>query len=1393
MASLLTAGSASAASVTATDGGTTTYGACNGIAIDFDATAAPNAVWTPGLINGQTYTLNSVAIKNGSGNTGTYYLGVYTGFSGGNLSGFKGVSDSAKDLSTSPDNWLTFTFSNLNYTLTVDSTVGSGSGLHYFVYQSGTSALTSPNVTLGTERFSADTYMTNSLASIIAFGGLVANRSPQYQATITPVSAPPPPPAAPTGLSATVSNAAVSLVWTASSGATNYNVKRSLTSGSGYTTVAGVAGTNYVDTGVAYGTYYYVVSALNAGGESTNSTEVSVTLTQLPFPVAITNSIGVSVVVGSNGVYLVNFVTPAWTFTGNLAQGLTNRTINTGTDNIGSYSEITFNYTSAVPHTAGIRLYNNSPVATFNDTTLAAGTNDLAFPRWVGYPATRSHLSFGNIFTLYNFNTLFGDNLWLFFQTNHDAFLISAATNYMVASTVMKSDGSISCGINAAITNLPSGFTHRFILVAQNGINQIYSTWGNALLTLTGKTPPANDAVPELKSLGYWTDNGSTYGYNTNAPMGIEATLLAIRDEFQSKGVPIGSVQLDSWHYPKGIAQSYSDVNSGIYLYIAHPLLFPDGLASYQQQLGLPFIRHARWIDTNSPYRGIYQMSADVCIDPAYWSNIMTEVKSSGAVTYEQDWLGFRGTPLMNLNDPVAYLNNMAWAAASNGINLQYCMVEGRDYLQGTLYTNLMTIRTSQDRFSTNRWTECLYGSRLAQAMGIWPWTDVYMSSETRNLLISTLSAGPVGVGDPLGSVNATNLLKSVRPDGVIVKPDVPLVPVDDAYVNDALNLGQPFVAATYTDHTNSRALYVFAYGENPAKLTSSFRPADLGITSNAYVYDYFAATGMVVNAGSAFNFTTTMPDPANGGSFFIAAPIGSSGVALIGDTGKFVTRGKKRISQLTDNGTLTATVKFVAGEQSVMLAGYSSAYPSIEFSQGSGEMIYYNPATGLFTVRVEPGGGGTAVVQFGSDGTAPPAPAAPTGLRAFSISSSQINLSWSGSSGAVAYFLKRATNHGGPYTTVATSFTTSYSDTGLAAGTTYYYVVSALNGAESAYSAEASASTVPFYTMAPVADSYVQDNTPGSNYGTLTNLVVKNASGTAVRNAYLMFDVHTLTNVLGATVTLTSDRVDAPAIMYYELAPTNWTETGINWTNQPGGTGVFLLTNTVFATGVAAVFDVTSAAATQATNGGLLSIRITQQANGGNTFIQYCSKECAIPGLRPILQYTRLTNAPPVLAAITNRTIGVGVTLNITNSATDSAVPLTYSLLTAPTNAAINADSGVLTWRPIITQANTTNPFTVMVADNSAPSMSATQSFVVTVSPLLPPHFSAVSWNGSQLVLQVDGDSGPDYQIQVSTNLVNWTGMFTTNSPAVPFVWTNNNTGSPVNFFRVLVGPPFP
>jgi endoglucanase len=86
------------------------------------------------------------------------------------------------------------------------------------------------------------------------------------------------PPSAPTGLVATAGTGQAALSWAGSGTATSYNVKRSTTNGGPYAIFAAVTTTNYTDTGLVNGTtYYYVVSALNPAGESTNSAQASVT------------------------------------------------------------------------------------------------------------------------------------------------------------------------------------------------------------------------------------------------------------------------------------------------------------------------------------------------------------------------------------------------------------------------------------------------------------------------------------------------------------------------------------------------------------------------------------------------------------------------------------------------------------------------------------------------------------------------------------------------------------------------------------------------------------------------------------------------------------------------------------------------------------------------------------------------------------------------------------------------------------------------------------------------------------------------------------------------------------------------------------------------------------
>jgi hypothetical protein len=62
-------------------------------------------------------------------------------------------------------------------------------------------------------------------------------------------------------------------------------------------------------------------------------------------------------------------------------------------------------------------------------------------------------------------------------------------------------------------------------------------------------------------------------------------------------------------------------------------------------------------------------------------------------------------------------------------------------------------------------------------------------------------------------SISKTNMIRAVRPDGAIVKPDVAATPIDGGFVSDALGIDVPMIAAAATDFGGGmRANYLFAY-----------------------------------------------------------------------------------------------------------------------------------------------------------------------------------------------------------------------------------------------------------------------------------------------------------------------------------------------------------------------------------------------------------------------------------------------------------------------------------------------------------------------------------------------------------------------------------------------------
>jgi len=677
----------------------------------------------------------------------------------------------------------------------------------------------------------------------------------------------------------------------------------------------------------------------------------------------------------TTGNYEVVTRNPAWKFAGHFEVPIANVAVSRGSNAIGGFQQIAFEWQSEQsPMRGQIRLYDQNPLVWFADTCrLAVDEAPAPFPSFTSLPAGLHVFSYGqNNFAPPCFVASDVSTPWLFFDDHAHSLVVSPASHFMVARMFGDGRHQVASGSNPKLRDLPAGFTRQTLLTFGHGINRTWDLWGRSLLKLEDANRPGNEADIVLKYLGYWTDNGAAYYYNYDVDWGYAGTLSALVERYRQEQIPIRYLQLDSWWYyksftgPDGVlgktkapALPEGEWNryGGLMEYKAHTNLFPNGLATFQKSIGLPLVTHNRWIDPASPYHQQYKISGLAAVDPRWWDDIAAYLKVSGVVTYEQDWLDriYKYSPAFssNMDTGAAFLDNMARACKEQGITLQYCMPYPCHFLQGSRYDNLTTIRTSGDRFNSDKWNDFLYTSRLAAAMGIWPWADVFMSSETNNLLLSTLSAGPVGIGDQLGAEDKNNLLKAVRADGVIVKPDVSLLPLDQSYIADAQHVEAPLVAGTYTDHNGLKTGYIFAF--NRSKTDNEkvrFSPSEPGLKAEVYVYDYFAGTARHLNAGKTFSAVLA----AQAGAFYVVAPVGQSGIAFLGDAGKFVSAGKQRISSLRDEpGKLTVDIVFAKTEQSVLLHGYAVRAPEVTAQSGKAGMVQYDPTTQHFSLELKP------------------------------------------------------------------------------------------------------------------------------------------------------------------------------------------------------------------------------------------------------------------------------------------------------------------------------------------------------------------------------------------------------------------------------------------------------
>jgi chitodextrinase len=242
--------------------------------------------------------------------------------------------------------------------------------------------------------------------------------------------------------------------------------------------------------------------------------------------------------------------------------------------------------------------------------------------------------------------------------------------------------------------------------------------------------------------------------------------------------------------------------------------------------------------------------------------------------------------------------------------------------------------------------------------------------------------------------------------------------------------------------------------------------------------------------------------------------------------------------------------------------------------------------------------------------------PSTPANLKATASSSSQINLTWSASTDNVGVTGYNVYRNG---TMLTKTTTASYSNTGLAASTSYTYTVAAVDAAGNVSSQSASASATTLSSSAqsqtlkftPVGDAVIKSPYPSSNYGSDTKLWLQ---ATPEYDSLIQFTVSGIGSaaVTSAKLYLYNFRSSTSGGKFY-AAGSSWSESKVTWSNAPAAGTLIATLGTVPGSSWVAV-DVTSLIK----GDGTYSIRAVPAAG---SVIGYYSKEMS--GYVPYLMVT--------------------------------------------------------------------------------------------------------------------------------------------------------------------------
>jgi hypothetical protein len=643
-----------------------------------------------------------------------------------------------------------------------------------------------------------------------------------------------------------------------------------------------------------------------------------------------------------------------------------------GTDRLGSYDSISLTWNvpgQEVKFVTAFRLYREAPFLVFEQEfpegfkNYASGNwivPSVAFPQFITAGWAKEDLfswvsagMFSHRFGYGAASVVGGTvDVLLLADGDYDTMLLSPLANYLVATQqsapvaaedeMSASKGAISCGIEGLVDAIPVGYKHEHLLVVGTGIDRTLREWGQALLTKAGKKVPSKYEGDTLKYPVYWDDYGAYYrehGFKEEGYATYEDIILGVAEDAKKHGLRIGAYQVqdaDQIRYDEGLLEPRQD-------------LFPHGLARLHEKLGAPLEGYLCWLAPGGPYRKKYpyfetpkgsvlgEWMGDVFYSLEYWRDTASKLESWGDILLQQDFQSvYEGDPVMmaGINRMDTYFKNMAKALQEKGIKMQYCMQYPRNIMESTENPTVISLQGSHDHHvGMNEpkprhqdddpyvWKHFIFASALYGAVGIWPSRDNIQTMADPNafedVLIANLAGGEIQLGHRIGECNFELVKKTYRGgDGLILKPDRPLAPLDRCYLEGCAT------GYTVSDRDGHRWFYVLSLP--PAGYSRDFSVSELGTSTRSVVYNFDTGWASLVDATTVLNLR-----PEAKHEYFVVAPVLENGMAVVGDITKFVTMADMRIASVRVEGNSLRVGVIASEAESPVVTGYAGERPT--------------------------------------------------------------------------------------------------------------------------------------------------------------------------------------------------------------------------------------------------------------------------------------------------------------------------------------------------------------------------------------------------------------------------------------------------------------------------------